>query len=169
MCWRGRSLMYITGWWMMAPMCYQMGPAYLDLLLHGVRVMAMELRYATVPMPSTTEFARHLNVWLIELCTKIKAGRGLLTPPEWAWDMALEVAEGDDDEVPDALYLFNKTIIAGIRVIDQSFGVDHNNDLWPADDEEWDEERLWGRPEDDSKTNTDSEAEDALEFMLAFA
>ena len=33
----------------------------------------------------------------------------------------------------------------------------------------WDEESLWGRPEDDSKTNTDSEAEDALEFMLAFA
>ena len=97
--------------------------------------------------------------------------RGLLqhTPPEWAWDMALEVAEGDDDEVPGALYLFNKTIIAGIRVIDQSFGVDHNNDLWPAEDEEWDEERLWGRSEDDSKTNTDSEAEDALEFMLAFA
>ena len=165
--WRGRSLMYITGWRMMAPMCYQMGPAYLDLLLHGVRVMAMELRYATVPMPSTTEFARHLNVWLLELCAKIKAGRGLLTPPEWAWDMALEVAEGDD-EVPRALYLFNEIIIAGIRVIDQSFGVDHDNDLWPAEDEEWDEERL-DRSEDDSKTNTDSEAEDALEFMLAFA
>ena len=45
----------------------------------------------------------------------------------------------------------------------------HNNDLWPAEDEEWDEEGLWGRSEDDSKTNTDSEAEDALEFMLAFA
>ena len=60
-------------------------------------------------------------------------------------------------------------IIAGIRVIDQSFGVDHNNDLWPAEDEKWDEERLWGRPEDDSKTNTDSEAEDALESVLAFA
>ena len=29
-----------------------------------------------------------------------------------------------------------KTIVAGIRVIDQSFGVDHNNDLWPAEDEE---------------------------------
>jgi hypothetical protein len=118
-------------------------------------------------MPSTTEFARHLNVWLLELCAKIKAGRGLLTPPEWAWDMALEVAEGDD-EVPRALYLFNEIIIAGIRVIDQSFGVDHDNDLWPAEDEEWDEERL-DRSEDDSKTNTDSEAEDALEFMLAFA
>ena len=58
---------------------------------------------------------------------------------------------------------------AGIRVIDQSFGVDHNNDLWPAEDEKWDEENLWGRPEDDSKTNTDSEAEDALESLLAFA
>ncbi len=57
-----------------------MGPAYLDLLLHGVRVMAMELHYATVPMPSTTEFARHLNVWLLELCAKIKAGRGLRHP-----------------------------------------------------------------------------------------
>ena len=72
-------------------------------------------------------------------------------------------------KVPDALYLFNKTIIAGIRVIDLSFGVDHINDLWLAEDEKWDEERLWGRPEDDSETNTDSEAEDALEFMLAFA
>ena len=60
-------------------------------------------------------------------------------------------------------------ICAGIRVIDQSFGVDHINDLWPAEDEKWDEERLWGLPEDDSKTNTDSEAEDALESMLAFA
>ena len=167
MCWRGRSLMYITGWRMMAPMCYQMGPAYLDLLLHGVRVMAMELRYATVPMPSTTEFARHLNVWLIELCTKIKAGRGLLTPPGWAWEMALEAAD-DDDEVPRAFYLFNELIIAGIRIVDQLFGVDHNNDLWPAEDEEWVEEGL-GRSEDDSETNTDSEAEDALEFMLAFA
>ena len=130
--------------------------------------MAMQLRYATVPMPSTTEFARHLNVWLLELCDKIKAGRGLLTPPIWAWDMALEVAEGDD-EVPDALYLFNKTIVAGIRVIDLSFGVDHINDLWPAEDEKETEERLWGRPEDDSETNTDSEAEDALESVLAFA
>ena len=55
-----------------------------------------------------------------------------------------------------------------LLVIDQSFGVDHNNDLWSAEDEEWDEEGLWGRSEDDSKTNTDSEAEDALEFMLAF-
>ena len=45
--------------------------------------------------------------------------------------------------------------------------MDENNDLWPAEDEEWDEEGLWGRSEDDSKTNTDSEAEDALEFMLA--
>ena len=63
-------------------------------------------------------------------------------------------------KVPDALYLFNKTIIAGIRVIDLSFGVDHINDLWLAEDEKWDEERLWGRPEDDSETNTDSEAED---------
>ena len=44
-----------------------------------------------------------------------------------------------------------------------------SHDLWPAEDEEWDEERLWSRSEDDSKTNTDSEAEDALEFMLAFA
>ena len=50
-------------------------------------------------------------------------------------------------------------IIAGIRVIDQSFGVDHNNDLWPAEDEKWDEEGLWGRSEDDSETNTDSEAD----------
>ena len=71
-------------------------------------------------------------------------------------------AEGDDD-VPDELYLFHETICAGVRVIDQSFGVDHINDLWPAEDEKWDKERLWGRPEDDSKTNTDSEAEDALE------
>ena len=47
--------------------------------------------------------------------------------------------------------------------------MDENNDLWPAEDEEWDEERLWSRSEDDSKTNTDSEAEDAPEFMLAFA
>ena len=82
--------------------------------------------------------------------------------PIWAW----EGAEGDDD-VPDALNLFGYTITDGIRVIDQSFGVDHINDLWPAEDEKWDEERLWGQ--DDSKTNTDSEAEDALEFMLAFA
>ena len=78
--------------------------------------------------------------------------------------MALEAAE-DDDEIPRAFYLFNEIIIAGIRGIDQSFGVDHNNDLWPAEDEEG----LWGRSEDDSKTNTDSEAEDAPEFMLAFA
>jgi len=44
------------------------------------------------------------------------------------------------------------------------------NDLWPAEeqDEKFDEERLWCRPEDDSKTNTDSEAVAALEFMLAF-
>ena len=54
-------------------------------------------------------------------------------------------------------------------MIDQSFGVDHINDLWPAEDEKWDIERLWGRPEVDSKTNTDSEAEAALESMLAFA
>ena len=81
---------------------------------------------------------------------------------------ALKGAEGDDD-VPDELYLFHETICAGIRVIDQSFGVDHINDTWPAEDEKFDEERRWGRPEDDSKTNTDSEAEDALEFMLAFA
>ena len=55
-------------------------------------------------------------------------------------------------------------------MIDQSFGVDHINDLWPAEeqDEKFDEERLWCRPEDDSKTNTDSEAVAALEFMLAF-
>ena len=46
--------------------------------------------------------------------------------------------------------------------------MDENNDLWPAEDEEWVEEGL-GRSEDDSETNTDSEAEDALEFMLAFA
>jgi len=64
-----------------------------------------------------------------------------------------------DDDVPDELYLFDETICAVIRVIDQSFGVDHINDLWLAEDEKWDEERLWGRPEDDSKTNTDSEAE----------
>ena len=127
--WRGRSLMYVTGWRMMAPMCYQMGPAYLDLLLHGVRVMAMELRYATAPMPSTTEFARLLNVWLLKLCAKIKDGRGLLTLPIWAW----EGAEGDDD-VPNALDLFDNTITDGICVIDQSFGVDHINDLWPAED-----------------------------------
>ena len=120
--WRDRSLMYITGWRMMAPMCYQMGPAYLDILRYGVQVMAMHLRYATVPLPSTTEFARHLNVWLLELCVKIKAGRGLLTPPNWAW----EGAEGDDD-VPDELYLFHEIIVAGIREIDQSFGVDHIN------------------------------------------
>ena len=44
-----------------------------------------------------------------------------------------------------------------------------SHDLWPAEDEEWDEERLWSRSEDDSKTNTDSEAEDALESVLAFA
>ena len=50
--------------------------------------MTMQLRYATVPMPSTTEFARHLNVWLLELCAKIKAGWGLLTPPNWAWEGA---------------------------------------------------------------------------------
>jgi hypothetical protein len=76
-------------------------------------------------------------------------------------------AEGDDD-VPDELYLFHETICAGIRVIDQSFGVDHINDTWPAEDEKFDEERRWGRQEDDSKTNTDSEAVAALEFMLAF-
>jgi hypothetical protein len=67
---------------------------------------------------------------------------------------------------PPRAVCFNKTIIAGIRVIDLSFGVDHINDLWLTEDEKWDEERLWGRPEDDSETNTDSEAEDALEFML---
>jgi hypothetical protein len=86
--------------------------------------MTMQLRYATVPMPSTTEFARHLNVWLLELCAKIKAGWGLLTPPNWAW----EGADGDDD-VPDKLYLFHETICAGIRAIDLSFGVDHFKDL----------------------------------------
>ena len=95
---------------------YQMGPTYLDLLLD----VAMQLRCATVPMPSTTEFARHLNVWLLELCAKIKAGWGLLIPPNWAW----EGADGDDD-VPDELYLFHETICAGIRAIDLSFGVDH--------------------------------------------
>ena len=144
------------------------GPTYLDLLLHGVRVMAM-CSCATPPCrcrpppssraTSTSGFSSSVpRSRLAGACTPAHP------PPNWAW----EGAEGDDD-VPDELYLFHETICASIRVIDQSFGVDHINDLWPAEDEKWDEERLWGRPEDDSKTNTDSEAEDALEFMLAFA
>ena len=56
-------------------------------------------------------------------------------------------------------HLFNETIVAGIRAIDQSFGVDHFNDLWSAEDEKLEKELLWGLPEDDSKTNSDSEAE----------
>ena len=50
-----------------------------------------------------------------------------------------------------SISIYHCKVGAKIRVIDQSFGVDHNNDLWPAEDEKWDEERLWGRSEDDSK------------------
>ena len=75
-----------------------------------------------------------------------------------SWDSTLE------DTLTDS-WKHVAAAAGGIRGIDQSFGVDHNNDLWPAEDEEG----LWGRSEDDSKTNTDSEAEDAPEFMLAFA
>ena len=53
--------MYDMNWRNMAPVCYAMGPWYLEVMWYAVKAMAMRLRYATAPSPSTTSFARHLN------------------------------------------------------------------------------------------------------------
>ena len=75
MAWRGKAAsprkgghpppltldMYDMNWRNMAPVCYAMGPWYLEVMWYAVKAMAMRLRYATAPSPSTTSFARHLN------------------------------------------------------------------------------------------------------------
>eukprot|EP00964_Phaeocystis_antarctica_P097497 scaffold63615_cov53-Phaeocystis_antarctica.AAC.2 len=63
-----------------------MGPWYLEVMWYAVKAMAMRLRYATAPSPSTTSFVRHLNRWLHQLSDKIKNGLGLLIPPSMTWE-----------------------------------------------------------------------------------
>ena len=179
MAWRGKAAsprkgghpppltldMYDMNWRNMAPVCYAMGPTwYLEVMWYAVKAMAMRLRYATAPSPSTTSFARHLNRWLHHLSDKIKNGLGLLIPPSMTWGGGCDYDDGSVDDIPMEFYFFDELIVRGIRGIDQKFGVDHDGYLYDAEAE--------GDMENDSSnTNTDSEAslEDAFESALAHA
>ena len=143
-----------------------MGSWYLEVMEDAVKAMAMRLRYATATSPSTTSFARHLNRWLNHLSDKMKNGYGLLIPPSMTWDGGDDYDDGDDG-FPMEFYFFDKLIVRGIRMIDQTFGVDHDGYLYDA---EFDSD--YADTEDDSSnTNTDSEAslEDAPESAPAHA
>jgi len=81
--------------------------------------MAMRLRYAAAPSPSTTSFARHLNRWLHHLSDKIKNGLGLLIPPSMTWEGGDDYDDGSGDDIPMEFYFFDELIVRGIRGIDQ--------------------------------------------------
>ena len=83
----------------------------------AVKAMAMRLRYAAAPSPSTTSFARHLNRWLHHLSDKIKNGLGLLIPPSMTWKGGDDYDDGSEDGIPMEFYFFDELIVRGTRRI----------------------------------------------------